>query len=67
MMSRNELLPTKVSPADGPPVDDPAELRLAPATAPGWVRRPGAAGHLHHATPSQQGQLRPQSAGRKQL
>ena len=40
------------SPADRPPVDDPAELRLAPAAAPGGVRRPGVAGHLHHATAS---------------
>ena len=33
----------KYSPADGPPVDDPAQLRLAAATGPGWVRSPGVA------------------------
>ena len=53
----------KYSPADGPPVDDPAQLRLAAAAGPGGVRSPGVGrAHLHHPLPPQQGQLRPQPA-----
>lgn len=59
-------------PAECAPVDDPPELRLAPAAAPGGVSGPVAApapgpAHLDHAPPPESGQLRPESAENRKL
>ena len=55
-------------PAQRAPVDDPPELRLAPAAAAGGVSGPVAApAHLDHAPPPEGGQLRPQSAENRRL
>ena len=71
-------LPCAPVPADGAPVDDAPQLRLAPPAAPGGVRRPLAAdpaprpapapgGHLDHASAAQRRQLRAQSAENMRL
>ena len=59
-------------PAECAPVDDPPELRLAPAAAPGGVSGPVAApapgpAHLDHAPPPESGQLRPESAENRKM
>ena len=68
----NEYIPPGIPlvPAQRAPVDDPPELRLAPAAAAGGVRGPvpaPAPAHLDHAPPPESGQLRPQSAGNRKL
>ena len=61
---RSEYILIWSSPADSSPVDDSAQLCLAPATAPGRVWCPGAASlwgscrHLGHPLPPQGCQLR---------